>query len=200
MPDPVTIRLLAHATGGIATPGAWAAIGAGLGLGVAMLINANRRMDGILATQTAGTKTSDAETVKPAPRIGGLGLPSWVGTRGTSLGIVLVASGIIAGYAIGLLVNGGLASYPTTTELVESICVAGTADNSTSSYLLLNEDIQHALADLDPDRTERATRAAQIVQSSANASGGLDPELLQRLAVELADAGDVPVPASCNGP
>lgn len=177
--------LVAHASGFIAEPVTLGAVGALLGAAITGVVHANRRLDDPAATGRSGRDG----VAQHRPRI-------W-GSPTLGLGIVLVSTGLIVGYLSATLLEG-TAGVRSPEELVVELCTAARADDTGPAYLELDDDIQHNLTDLVPQTSARATRAAQIVRSAASRPEPLDPELVQLLATELADAAELGGGTPCD--
>lgn len=113
------------------------------------------------------------------------------------LGIVLVAAGLIAGAVAATLLDRA-AGVRSPEELVVELCDSARSPEPGPAYLALDGDVQHNLADIDPDRTGRAVRAAAIVRGAAARPDPLDPELVHLLATEFANAAELGGGTPCD--
>jgi hypothetical protein len=173
MPDGL---LVAHASTNLANPLILAAVGGLIGAAITGIAHANRQLDGHspdAARPTGPPSSAGRQRIWGSPTLG--------------LGIALVSIGLIAGYAAALLLDNAT-GVRSPEQLVNELCAAARAPDPGPAVVSLHDDLQHNLGDLEPDRRERAGRAAAIVRSAANRPDPLDPELVHLLATELANA------------
>lgn len=183
MPDGL---LVAHASTSLTDPLALAAVGGLVGAAITGIVHANRSLDRAAPTPdhpTGGAASAGHQRIWGSPTVG--------------LGIVLVTIGLIAGYAAALLLDSATGTL-SPEELVIELCDAANAPDPRAAFVPLDDDLQHNLSDLEPDQRERATRAAAIVRSAANRPEPVDPELVQLLATELADAAELGGGTPCD--
>lgn len=182
MPDG---QLVAHASTTLSDPIALAVVGGVVGAAITGVVHANRHLDSPVSEpgRSSVTASGGRQRIWGSPTLG--------------LGIALVSIGLIAGYGAGVLLDNGTGTR-SAAQLVADLCDAAEAPDAGVVFLSLDDDLQHNLGDIEPDQRERAERAAAIVRSAANQPDPVDPELVQLLATELANAAELGGGTPCD--